>query len=168
MKKRLILDEAVNIREALVVKKKTTRGPRIPKAKTGETELAKLKRENRILKKRIKELESRPEKTKVIRISDSGVAESRLRTIKYKDKEIRELKDKIQQLKSCIEIYAAGGVPINDEIVLAGKRIAVRGELIKDIKIRTKNGINYVMRSDLETVASKIVVKYLLSEYRKR
>ena len=90
-------------------------------------------------------LESKPEKTKIIRVGDSKVAESRLRTIKYKDKEIRELRDRIHELKSRIEIYAVGGVPINDEIVLAGKKIAIGGKLIKNIKVWTKNGINLLI-----------------------
>jgi hypothetical protein len=53
-------------------------------------------------------------------------------------------------------------------VVLAGKKIEVNGELIQGLKIETKGGIQFVSKAGLEKLASKKVVKDLLSEYRER
>jgi stalled ribosome rescue protein Dom34 len=77
--------------------------------------------------------ESQPERTKIINVGDK-VAETRLMTIRQKEHEIRKLGDEIQLLKKKIGIYAIGGVPVGDEVLLAGKQIKVDEDISRPTK----------------------------------
>jgi len=165
VKKKLVLDEASNIKAARQIKAVVLRQEKRLKKRTGENELAELKKENVILRKKLQALESRPERTKIIRVGDK-VAETRLMTIKHKEQEINELKKQVSLLEARIGIYAMGGVPVGDEIVIAGKRICVDEDVIKGLDIRTKDGIQFIMRAELEKVATRKIVEDIMSEYR--
>ena len=186
VKKKILLDEAINIRDALRERKEKEKGElKKRRERVGDHGLSKLKRDNAMLRRKIKSLEEKLKNIESIprgRIHRDTLSENRLRTIRQMSKELERRKQELDYMGKKNKVLSFGGVPIEDEIFVSGKKVVVgkgkrkgeKGKIRRVIHIDSKNlkvlemdGVEYVMLKDVEKVIANEIVKGLLSEYRK-
>jgi predicted RNase H-like nuclease (RuvC/YqgF family) len=161
VKRKLVLDEAINRADALrelVEKEKVVRRPK--KRESGlEKEVGRLRAENRGLRSEVERLKTT--RTKVVRhITNESIgrlANARLDTIKSIRKKLRRLEGEVEHLQKTIKVWEMGGVPIEDDV--------------KDVETMEMCGIKFISREDFSKVEKKrtqSLLKKIIKSHRSK
>lgn len=161
VKRKLVLDEAINRADALremVEKEKVVRKPK--KRESGlEKEIGRLRAENRGLRKEVELLGTT--RTKVVRhITNESIrrlADARLDTIKSIRKKLRGLEWEVECLQRIIKVWEIGGIPVEDDV--------------KDIETMERGGIKFISREDFSKVKKKktqSLLKKIIKSHRSK
>ncbi len=161
VKRKLVLNEAINRADALremMEKEKVVRRPK--KRESGlEKEIGRLRAENRGLRKEVGMLETT--RTKVVRHITNGsirrLADARLDTIKSIRKKLRCLEGKVERLQRTIKVWEMGGIPVEDDV--------------KDVETMEMDGIKFISREDFSKVEKKktqSLLKKIINSHRSK
>ncbi|MCK4714794.1 MAG: DUF460 domain-containing protein [Candidatus Aenigmarchaeota archaeon] len=161
VKRKLVLDEAINRADALremVEKEKVVRRPK--KRESGlEKEVGRLRAENRGLRSEVEMLKTT--RTKVVRhITNESIkrlADARLDTIKSVRKKLRGLEGEVERLQRTIKVWEMGGVPIEDDV--------------KDVETMEMGGIKFISRENFSNVEKKrtqSLLKKIIKSHRSK
>lgn len=182
VKKKLVLDEAMNIRDAMIEEKEEEKKEKKIKVRTGEDEIIELKRKNHLMRKKIKDLEEklRDSSQKIRSLSKvpgksiDSVSEHRLQNIRHLSKEMRKLRNEMKILETKNKIFSSGGVPLDQVFILGGRKVIVgkaKGAIClekSDFKILEIDGVEYVAVKEIEKAVGEKIIEDVISDYRMR